>query len=171
MTAFAMWRPLQFQVARLPFAWLLALVLGLAFQGSRGVWEPDEGYYANVAVGMLRSCDWFFPRLNDLIFLDKPPLHYWGMATGMALLGINEWGARLSNAIWFAGTALVVELLGRRLWDSSAGRLAALLYATTLLPFLATNVLTPDTTLAFWAACGAYCYVMASGSSRRDRRS
>lgn len=163
MTVLSRWRPPQFQVTRFPFASLLALALGLAFQGSRGVWEPDEGYYANVAVGMLRSGDWFTPRLYDLIFLDKPPLQYWSMATGMALLGVNEWGVRLANAIWFAGTVLVVELLGRRLWDSSTGRLAALLYATTLLPFLATNVLTPDTTLAFWAACGAYCYVMASG--------
>lgn len=149
--------------SRVPWAALLALALGLAFQGSRGLWEPDEGYYANVAVGMLRSGDWFTPRLNDLVFLDKPPLHYWDMAAGMALLGVNEWGARLANAFWFAGTALTLELLGRRLWDRRTGRLAALVYTTTLLPFVAANVLTPDTTLAFWTTCCALCHVMATG--------
>jgi len=34
---------------------LAALVFALLFQGSRGLWERDEGRYTDVAVQMLRD--------------------------------------------------------------------------------------------------------------------
>jgi len=105
---------------------LVALGLGLCFQGSRGVWEPDEGFYANVALGMLRGHDWLIPRLNGEPFLDKPPLLYWSIALGMKVLGENEWGLRAANALAFAGATLLVGLLAARWWGLRAGRLAAL---------------------------------------------
>ncbi|HET6373596.1 MAG TPA: glycosyltransferase family 39 protein, partial [Candidatus Polarisedimenticolia bacterium] len=54
--------------------------------------------------------------------------------------------------------------------DRKTGRLAALLYAVTLLPFVAANVLTPDTLLTFWAVCCAYFYMPASGLVPSGRR-
>ncbi len=137
---------------------ILAAVLAFSFQGSRGIWEPDEGFYVNVAMGMVQSGDWLVPRLNGLPFLDKPPLNYWGMAAGMRLFGIGEWGARLAQALWFVGAVLLVGALGRRMHGEAAGRLAALIYATTLLPFFAANILTSDTPLAFCAVLAFYCY-------------
>ena len=41
------------------FLWVLALSLlfGFAFQGSRGIWDADEGRYVNVALQMVDSGD------------------------------------------------------------------------------------------------------------------
>jgi 4-amino-4-deoxy-L-arabinose transferase len=128
---------------------LFALLLGLTFQGSRGLWEPDEGRNVNIALGMLQTSDWMVPRLSGEPYLDKPPLHFWTVAAGMALFGRNEWGARAGQALLFALTVLLVGALGHRLWnDRKTGRLAAVVYATSLAPFAAANVVTPDTTLA-----------------------
>ena len=46
------------------FLWVLALSLlfGFAFQGSRGIWDADEGRYVNVALQMVDSGDWSLPR-------------------------------------------------------------------------------------------------------------
>lgn len=145
------------------------LILALAFQGTRGLWEPDEGFYANVALGMLRSGDWWVPRLNGEPFLDKPPLLYWGATAGLALLGVGEWGARLANALFFAATALLVGGLGSRMRDAAFGQAAALAYATTLAPFLAANVLTPDTPLAACVAIVYYTYWRAELPAARPR--
>src|SRR5262245_53036389 len=109
----------------LPLVLLLG-VLAFGFQGSRSIWEPDEGFYVNVSLGMLSSGEWIVPKLNHEPFLDKPPLLYWGSALGMRLLGKNEWGARVPHAFWFCGTALLVALLGRDLLGKGQGRLAAL---------------------------------------------
>lgn len=148
------------------------LVLALAFQGTRGLWEPDEGFYANAALGMLRTGDWWIPRLNGEPFLDKPPVLYWGIAGGMALLGVDEWGARLANALLFAATALLVGALGRRMRGGErSGEVATLAYATSLAPFLAANVLTPDTSLAACVVFVYYAYWRATADASTAARS
>jgi 4-amino-4-deoxy-L-arabinose transferase-like glycosyltransferase len=145
----------------------LALALGLAFQGTRGLWEPDEGFYAGAALDMVASGDWWVPRLHGVPFLDKPPLNYWGMAAGMAAFGIDEWSVRAANAVWFALTALLVGLLAERLWGGGRGEgggagdrgpAAAVAYSLTLAPFLAANVVTPDTVLTVCVAAAMAAY-------------
>lgn len=146
-------RPRYRLIAKL---WLVALgvtgLLGFAFQGSRGIWEPDEGFYSNVAAGMESSGDFRVPRLNGEPFLDKPPLNYWGIAAGLRLVGYGEWGARTFQAVWFIATAFLAGLLAASMWGPGRGPQAMVAYASMLAPFLAANVLTPDTPLTFCAA-------------------
>ena len=48
---------------RRPPWWLLALLvlLAFAFQGTRGIWEPDEGRYTAAGLNMLERGDWLVP--------------------------------------------------------------------------------------------------------------
>ena len=54
-----------------PWAWpgwsiaLICVVLALGFIGMRGIWDPDEGRYTNVALNMLDSGDWTNPMRNE----------------------------------------------------------------------------------------------------------
>jgi 4-amino-4-deoxy-L-arabinose transferase-like glycosyltransferase len=84
-------RPLQRAV-------VVVLVLGLLLVGSGG-WigliEPTETRYAEIAREMLAGGDWLTPRLDGIHHFHKPPLAYWAAASGMAMLGVNAWGARL----------------------------------------------------------------------------
>ena len=60
---------------------LLALALvWLGSLGQRSLIHPDEGRYASIALGMAQSGDWVTPRLNGLIYFEKPPLQYWATA-------------------------------------------------------------------------------------------
>ena len=133
---------------RWAWAFLAVLALGLSFQGTRGLWEPDEGYYSNVALRMVHGEDWLVPRLNGEAFLDKPPLLYWIMALGVKALGATEWGLRAGNAVAFGAAAVWIGLLAARWWGQRVGTLAVFVYATSVGPFLAANVITPDTLLA-----------------------
>jgi 4-amino-4-deoxy-L-arabinose transferase-like glycosyltransferase len=149
----------------------LVLLLGFGFQGTRGIWSPDEGRHAVIARTMLESGNWLIPHVGLQVLLDKPPLSHWAMAAGMWLVGLNEWGARLSHALWYALTALLVFVLGRELWGARTGRLAAVLYATMLLPFVAANVLTPDTPLTFWTTASMAAFWFARPGAERHTRS
>lgn len=151
------------------WAGFAVLFMAMVFQGSRGLWEPDEGFYANVVEGMVRTGNWWLPRLNGELFLDKPPLQYWGMALGVKLVGLNEWGMRLANVFWFCGTALITGLLAQSMWRRPIGPIVTVMYAMTLAPFTAANVLTPDTVLTFCvtATCGAYWLAVSPGSRQR----
>jgi len=127
---------------------IFALVaFALAFQGTRGIWDTDEGRYTAVALRMLRTGDWFTPTLShDVPHFSKPPLTYWALASSIGLFGRNEWAARLPNAFAFVATVLLTGAIARRL---APGReeLAAVVQATSLLPFVAANVVTTDTLL------------------------
>lgn len=135
---------------------LLVLLLAFAFLGSRGLWEPDEGRYALCARGMVTSGDWIWPRLDGELHLTKPPLTYWAIAGPVALFGPGEWAARLYLGLSFALTTLLVSSLGRRMWDRETGLAAGLVHVTTLLPFAAASVITPDTLLTLWEVLALY---------------
>src|SRR5512139_1871318 len=101
----------------------LLIILAFAFQGSRGLWEPDEGRYVRCAYEMLNSGDWLTPRLNGVPHFTKPPLAYWLIASGLSAFGMNELGARFFNAIAFVLTALMAGFLATRMWDHKHGLL------------------------------------------------
>lgn len=121
---------------------LCVLVLGFAFLGARGLWEPDEGRYSAVALNMIETGDYLVPRLNrEHAHFAKPPMTYWAVAASIATFGRNEWSVRLPSALAYVATALIVALLGtalglRRPW------MAAAIWSTTLLPFVAASVIT-----------------------------
>jgi 4-amino-4-deoxy-L-arabinose transferase-like glycosyltransferase len=150
------------RVRKLAAAVLLVMGLlsyGMMFQGSRGLWERDEGRYTNIAVRMLRTGDFVVPAFNDDVpHFTKPPLTYWAIAGGITLLGWNEWGARLPNALAFTGTVLLVFAIARRI---TPGRpwLPPVVYATSLFPFIAANFVTTDTLLTLWETVAVLGFV------------
>jgi 4-amino-4-deoxy-L-arabinose transferase-like glycosyltransferase len=136
---------------------LLAAVLALGFLGLRGIWDPDEGRYTNVAMNMLDSGDWLTPRRSDEIgHWTKPPLTYWAIAGSVAVFGRNPWAARLPSALAFLLCAWLAWRIARRLAPGSEDQ-AALAFATMALPFGASQYITTDfllaacETLAVWA--------------------
>ncbi|WP_119716797.1 ArnT family glycosyltransferase [Cognatilysobacter tabacisoli] len=148
---------------RSPLPWIagLALVLALAFLGSRGIWDPDEGRYTNVALNMLDSGDWLNPRRSHEVgHWTKPPLTYWAIATSVAAFGANAFAARLPAALAYLLSTWLVWRLGRRLAPGHAP-VAALAYATMLLPFGASQLITTDYLLAAFSTLAMWGYVEA----------
>ncbi len=134
------------------------LVMAFAFQGSRGIFTPDEGFYAGIGQAMMETGDYLIPRLQDEPWLDKPPLSLWGIAAGLRLLGLNDWGARAFHATAFGLTILLVFYLARSMGSSREGWLSAVIYTTMPIPFVAANVLTPDSPLTLWTTAAYVCF-------------
>ncbi|GAB2511463.1 ArnT family glycosyltransferase [Lysobacter humi (ex Lee et al. 2017)] len=153
---------------RCPGPWiaLLAIVLALAFLGSRGIWDPDEGRYTNVALNMLDSGDWLNPRRNDEIgHWTKPPLTYWAIAASIAAFGQDAFAARLPAALAYLACIVLVALMARRLVPGRA-HVAALAYATMLLPFGAAQLITTDFLLAAFTTLAMAAFVEARFGAR-----
>jgi 4-amino-4-deoxy-L-arabinose transferase len=137
---------------------VLALVCALAFQGTRGLYSPDEGRYTDVALAMLDSGDWVHPMLHhEVPHWSKPPLTYWAIATSLRVFGRNEFAARLPSALAFALTVLLAVPLGRRFVPRQPW-LPALVYASFAFPPLAANLVTTDTLLALWETLGVLAF-------------
>jgi len=148
----------------LSIAWGLPALALLATCGLLGLFEPTETRYAEIAREMLRSGDWIVPRLNGIAHFHKPPVAYWGSAAGMALAGVNEWGARLFSALAAGFTLWACARLARRLEGDATAALAPVVLASTALFAALSRQLSTDLPLT---ACTAWFWVAYLGS--RDR--
>lgn len=151
--------------------WLIIItltsIIAFAFQGSRGLWEPDEGRYVRCAYEMLKSGDWITPRLNGSPHFAKPPLTYWLIASGMALLGVHEWGARFFHAIFFILTTLATGYVAARMWNQTVGLLSSLIFSTMAFTSVAANIVTADMILTFFITGAMVCLWMSSSCPYR----
>ena len=151
---------------------LLAVLLALSFQGTRGLWGPDEGRYSNIALQMVESGDWVTPRRHpEHTHFAKPPLTYWAIAASVSVFGAHEAALRLPNALSLLATVALLILLGRRLVPT-APWLPGLIFATSLVPFAAANLINTDYLLTAFETLAVYGFVRIwqAADAREARR-
>ncbi|MEY2867553.1 MAG: hypothetical protein RIQ43_1579, partial [Pseudomonadota bacterium] len=137
---------------------LLAGIWALSFQGSRGLMEPDEGRYTNVALQILQHDDWIsLYRNQDSLHFTKPPLTYWMVAASVSLFGHNEWAVRLPMALAFLLLVFLGYRLGR-LFMPTRPWLPALFIPASPLLLLAASWVNTDTVLAAMTTLAMTCY-------------
>ena len=129
-------RPRHSPVALGAAVLLVTACLYLQGLGNGPLLEPDEGRYAEIPREMLVTGDWVVPRLNGLVYAEKPPLVYWLTALTYRVVGVNELGARLVPALSGVLTVGVVAWFGMHCFGPEAGWAAAIMLATTPLFFL-----------------------------------
>jgi 4-amino-4-deoxy-L-arabinose transferase-like glycosyltransferase len=150
----------------------IALVAAwFALLGERPLFNPDEGRYAEIPREMLASGDWLIPRLNNLVYIEKPPLQYWATALSYKLFGTSVWAARLYTGLCGLLTVLVTAGLGLRLWGSAVAWRAGIMLASSLALLVMSQQLTLDMSLTFFTTLtlAGFCAAqeVASPSQRR----
>jgi 4-amino-4-deoxy-L-arabinose transferase-like glycosyltransferase len=160
------------EVAQYAAAIALACILWFALIGERRLSEPDEGRYAEIAREMALSGDWVTPRLNDLVYLEKPPLQYWTTAAAFKLFGTSEWAARAWCAVTGLAGILLVYYAGLRLHSRRAGLDAAAMLASSGLYFAAAHFNTLDMGVTFFmtAALLALIFGWRAEATAFDRK-
>ena len=114
----------------------LGLVVFASFNGQSHLFDWDEINFAEAAREMIVTGNYSLVQINYEPFWEKPPLFFWLQALCMNLFGINEFSARLPNAIAGAITGMVLYSIGRKNFSNSFGWLWAVAYCTSLLPVL-----------------------------------
>lgn len=147
---------------------ILAIFLAFSFLGTRGLWDPDEGRYTNVALTMLDGGNWLDPMRNDDTgHWTKPPMTYWLLASSFSVFGRNTWAARVPSALAFLACIALAWACAKRLVPGTQ-RGAALAYATMVLPFSAGQLVTTDFPMTALQTLGVFAFVESRfGSGRR----
>jgi 4-amino-4-deoxy-L-arabinose transferase-like glycosyltransferase len=145
------------------------LLLYFSFLGRVPLLETDEARYAEIPREMLSRGDFITPRLNGVVYLEKPPLVYWGNALGFTLFGQNEFGARFFTAAVSVVGILFTYWMGGILHSRRTGLYAASVLATSPYYYVLGRFNTLDMTLAVTLAAAifpAYLYVSGRKVSR-----
>jgi 4-amino-4-deoxy-L-arabinose transferase-like glycosyltransferase len=151
---------------------LIALVVWFANLDARALIKSDEGRYAEIAREMAVSGDWITPRLNDIKYFYKPPLQYWATAAFYKVFGVDEWTARLWNALTGLATVLFTAYFAARLFGREIGLLAGIVLASSALPVGLAHVLTLDMGLTCFmtVTLGGFLLAQRDGASAAQNR-
>ena len=120
--------------------------------------------------GRLERGHWFLPTNDGIPRLQKPPFVYWLLMGSMRLFGVNEFGARLPNALfsllWFWATFL----LGRRVAGTTVGAAGATILATMAGTFIFSHLIAPEPFLAAFLTLTFWCFLAACQEPSRAGR-
>ncbi|MGB6599312.1 MAG: glycosyltransferase family 39 protein, partial [Candidatus Acidiferrum sp.] len=123
--------------------------------------DDSDAVVAQVARTMLASGDWVTPRLDGVIYLEKPPLYFWPIAISYRIFGVHDWAARIPFAVCAMALAWLTAAMGIWAFGKRAGFYAGLCIATCIGLFLFTRVLIPDVMLVFTVALAIWAFLRA----------
>ncbi len=115
---------------------LFASLLFIPFLGSVHLFDWDEINFAEAAREMIESGNYSRVQINFEPFWEKPPMFFWMQAGCMKLFGINEFAARLPNAICGILTLNFLFYYGKKLFDSTLAWWWVLLFVGSFTPHL-----------------------------------
>ncbi|TFY85145.1 dolichyl-phosphate-mannose--protein mannosyltransferase [Pseudomonas nabeulensis] len=146
----------------------LLLLTGL---GARDLWGP-ETRWANIALQMLQSGDYFDPYLKGAPYYDKPLPSYW-LITGAAHVmgGLGPWSLRLPSVIaaWFS--VWLIYLIGEQLFRKGTGLIAGWMLATTFYFLFWARVATADVLTVCGVLAAVWWYWRGPDDTRLGRYS
>ena len=142
---------------------LIAALLFIPGLGAVHLFDWDELNFAEIAREMVVTGDWLQPRIGFEIFHEKPPLFMWLQASSMTLFGVNEFAARLPNALCGAITLLVLFKIGSLLRDRNFGLLWVLAYVGSILPHLYFRSGIIDPWFNLFIFLGLYFFIRSAG--------
>lgn len=153
-----------------PFSWwldsifLLFLLGSLYFilLGTRPLFVPDEGRYAEIAREMVTSGDYITPYLNHIKYFEKPVLFYWLEAAAIKIGGLTLWSLRSLPALLALLGCLLTYYAGRTLYDRLTGMIAALLLGTTLLYFIMARMISLDLPVTVFLTACLYAFLLGA---------
>ena len=153
---------------------LLSLIFGVLYfygLGETMLVNPDEGRYAEIPREMVATGDYVTPRLNGVLYFEKPPLVYWAIAGFLRVFGPSELSMRAVPALFAVAGVLNTYLAARWLKGRTAGFSSALVLGSSLLYFALGRILLLDMAVSSLMSATLFFFILAirepAGGKRR----
>lgn len=154
----------------LSLLFLIITICYVLFLGGHAAINPDEGRYASVAREMLETGDFVTPKVNGVIFFDKPILYYWLQAAAMTVFGVNDWALRFFPALLGILGSLFIYTTGRLLYNRRVGILAACALATSVLYYSGAHFANMDLEVAVFISATLFAFLLSTQDHLQRQR-
>ena len=153
----------------------ILLFLWLAVYGP-GLFTPPlqddvDASHADAGREILVRHDWVTLHEDNIRYLEKAPLPYWGTAVAIKIFGVHTWSARLSLHLSVLLLAFFLYFFGRRFLTPQSGFWAAVVFLATTGPYLFTRIMIPDVTVGLWIGIALYFFLDGWQSGNPTRSS
>ena len=122
---------------RIPWLWILIAAgafFYIPFIGGVHLFDWDEINFAEISREMMMTGDYLRVQVDYKPFFEKPPFFFWLQSLSMHAFGINEYAARLPNALAGILVLALIYKLGTHWINKRFGILWALSYLGSILP-------------------------------------
>lgn len=138
--------------------------------GSYPLFTPDEGRYSEVAREMVTTGDYITPRMNGVVFLDKPVLYYWLQASSIKFLGLKESAIRMWPVLIGILGCVFVYMSGRQLFNRRTGIISAIILSSSTLYYGGAHYANLDLEVATFVSITLLSFLMATQSKESTHR-
>ena len=135
---------------------LSGIIFFIPFLGKVHLFDWDEINFAESAREMIVTGNYHRVQINFQPFWEKPPLFFWLQAGCMKLFGVNDFAARLPNAIFGIITLVTLFVIGKKYKNPRFGFIWALSYIGTFLPHLYFKSAIIDPVFNYFIFLGVY---------------
>jgi hypothetical protein len=151
---------------------LVSALLFIPFIGSVHLFDWDEINFAEASREMILSGDYAHVQINYETFWEKPPFFFWLQVLCMKVFGVNEFAARLPNALTGIATMLTLYAMGRKLENRKFAWIWMLTYAGSVLPhfYFRTGIIDPVFNLFIFVSVW-FIYRLAQLSAEHEEQS
>lgn len=139
---------------------LLGALFYIPFLGGVHLFDWDEINFAEITREMMLTQDYTRVYVDFKPFWEKPPFYFWVQLLSMETFGINEFAARLPNAICGIISLVLLYNIGRKLYNHTFGVIWAGVYFGTLLPFLYSKSGIIDPFFNLFIFLGLYFFIL-----------
>jgi 4-amino-4-deoxy-L-arabinose transferase-like glycosyltransferase len=139
----------------------LAMALYVTGLGATALLDPDEPVYAQTAREMVETGSWLTPRLNGLLWFDKPPMYFWLSAVSFKIFSVGEFAARFPSCLMAALLIMLVYIWARRAFDEKIALYSSLCLSVSLLFSFIARAAVTDMTLCFFMNLSFYMIYLA----------
>ncbi|MCC6721471.1 MAG: glycosyltransferase family 39 protein [Bacteroidia bacterium] len=124
---------------------ILSVIIFVPFLGNVHLFDWDEINFAEAAREMILTENYRHVTINFEPFWEKPPLFLWFQVICMKIFGINEFAARLPNAVCGILTLNLIYYWGKKFFNSKLALFWVLLYAGSFTPhfYFKTGIIDP----------------------------
>lgn len=144
-----------------------AAILFIPYLGHVHLFDWDEVNFAECAREMLVTKTYMRVQVDFQPFWEKPPLFIWMQALCMKLFGINEFAARLPNALMGIATLCTLFYIGKKIVSERMAWWWVAIYTTSWLPAFYFKSAIIDPTFNFFIFLSFYqVYLMRHGQRK-----